>query len=151
MDEKTAERVFEPFFTTKEMGRGTGLGLASVYGIVKNHRGFITVYSEVGRGTTFHIYLPASEKEIEADKQYPTAIPGGKETVLLVDDEQTIVEVMEKALVLTGTKYWWLEEERKRSRFLKKIRTGLTCHPRHDHAGMGGGRSSILCGRSAPG
>jgi PAS domain S-box-containing protein len=104
MEKKTVERVFEPFFTTKEMGRGTGLGLASVYGIVKNHGGFITVYSEVGRGTTFHIYLPASEKEIEADKPYPTAIPRGKERVLLVDDEQTIVEVMEKALLLTGYK-----------------------------------------------
>jgi two-component system cell cycle sensor histidine kinase/response regulator CckA len=104
MDKKTAERVFEPFFTTKEMGRGTGLGLASVYGIVKSHGGFITVYSEVGHGTAFHIYLPASEKEMEAEKKYSGAIPKGNETVLLVDDEQTIVDVMEKALLLTGYK-----------------------------------------------
>jgi two-component system, cell cycle sensor histidine kinase and response regulator CckA len=104
MDKKTAERVFEPFFTTKEMGRGTGLGLASVYGIVKNHGGFITVYSEVGHGTTFHVYLPASDKEMEAEKKYSGAIPKGNETVLLVDDEQTIVDVMEKALLLTGYK-----------------------------------------------
>jgi two-component system cell cycle sensor histidine kinase/response regulator CckA len=104
MDKKTAERVFEPFFTTKEMGRGTGLGLASVYGIVKSHGGFITVYSEVGHGTAFHIYLPASDKEMEAEKKYSGAIPKGNETILLVDDEQTIVDVMEKALLLTGYK-----------------------------------------------
>jgi two-component system cell cycle sensor histidine kinase/response regulator CckA len=104
MDKKTAARIFEPFFTTKEMGRGTGLGLASVYGIVKNHGGFITVYSEVGHGTTFHIYLPASEKEIAEERKLPREILGGKETVLLVDDEETIVEVIEKALLLTGYK-----------------------------------------------
>jgi len=104
MDKKTAARIFEPFFTTKEMGRGTGLGLASVYGIVKNHGGFITVYSEVDHGTTFHIYLPASEKEIAEERKLPREILGGKETVLLVDDEETIVEVIEKALLLTGYK-----------------------------------------------
>jgi len=104
MDKKTSSRIFEPFFTTKEMGRGTGLGLASVYGIVKNHGGFITVYSEVGHGTTFHIYLPASEREIVQERKLPREILGGKETVLLVDDEETIVEVIEKALLLTGYK-----------------------------------------------
>jgi len=104
MDKKTAARIFEPFFTTKEMGRGTGLGLASVYGIVKNHGGFITVYSEVDHGTTFHVYLPASAKEIGEEKKLPGETLGGKETVLLVDDEETIVEVMEKALLLTGFK-----------------------------------------------
>ena len=102
MDRQTVERVFEPFFSTKEMGRGTGLGLAAVYGIVKNHGGFITVYSEVSHGTAFHVYLPASEKEVEAERKPAGGILQGRETVLLVDDEQTIVEVMEKALSLTG-------------------------------------------------
>ena len=102
MDKKTQQRVFEPFFTTKEMGRGTGLGLASVYGIIKNHGGFINVYSEIGHGTTFHIYLPASDKKITEEKKVSGEILGGKETILLVDDEAIIAEVLEKALTFTG-------------------------------------------------
>ncbi|MBW1741258.1 MAG: PAS domain S-box protein, partial [Deltaproteobacteria bacterium] len=88
MDKETIERIFDPFFTTKEMGRGTGLGLASVYGIIKGHGGYIDVESNKGQGTTFSIYLPASEKKIQ--KAIKTAEPfiRGTGTVLLVDDEE---------------------------------------------------------------
>jgi CheY-like chemotaxis protein len=105
MDEKTQQRIFEPFFTTKEMGRGTGLGLASAYGIVKSHGGFINVYSQIGHGTTFKIYLPASDKELKEEKK-PMSIEilRGSETVLLVDDENTITDVVEKALTMMGYK-----------------------------------------------
>jgi PAS domain S-box-containing protein len=105
MDEKTQQRIFEPFFTTKEMGRGFGLGLASAYGIVKNHGGFINVYSQVGRGTTFNIYLPASGKELRQKKKSLSGeILRGTETILLVDDENTITDVVEKALTMMGYK-----------------------------------------------
>ncbi|MBN1102537.1 MAG: PAS domain S-box protein [Deltaproteobacteria bacterium] len=93
MDEKTKARLFDPFFTTKEMGRGTGLGLASSYGIVKNHGGIITVYSERGAGTSFHIYLPASDKELVGTRKWDAALRRGHETVLLVDDEEHVLDV----------------------------------------------------------
>ena len=87
-------RIFEPFFTTKEMGRGTGLGLASVYGIVKSHGGHINVYSEPGQGTTFNFYLPASAREVVDPVALPDqALRRGSETVLLIDDEEMILEV----------------------------------------------------------
>jgi signal transduction histidine kinase len=104
MDQPTLQRIFEPFFTTKKMGRGTGLGLASAYGIVKNHGGFIDVESEPGKGTTFHIYLPASEKSVVVDGERPEEIFKGKETVLLVDDEQMIIEVGQEILFALGYK-----------------------------------------------
>lgn len=93
MDKETKGRIFEPFFTTKEMGRGTGLGLASAYGIIKNHGGIIIVYSEKGHGTTFGIYLPASEKEVPAEKPSIIDVLRGHETILLVDDEPMIIDV----------------------------------------------------------
>lgn len=102
MDEKTKERIFEPFFTTKEIGKGTGLGLASVYGIIQNHHGFITVYSEVGHGTSFHIYLPASEKQVKKEVVLPDRAAGGKETLLIVDDEEMILEVTSGMLEALG-------------------------------------------------
>jgi two-component system cell cycle sensor histidine kinase/response regulator CckA len=102
MDEKTKERIFEPFFTTKEMGRGTGLGLASVYGIIKNHGGFVTVYSEKGRGTTFNIYLPASQKAVVKEEPHPESITRGTETVLLIDDETAVLEVNKEILETLG-------------------------------------------------
>jgi two-component system, cell cycle sensor histidine kinase and response regulator CckA len=102
MDEKTKARIFEPFFTTKEMGRGTGLGLAMVYGIVKGHNGYIDVYSEKGRGTTFNIYLPASERKALKDVRTEEVIVAGEETILLVDDEEAIIGVVKEMLETLG-------------------------------------------------
>jgi two-component system, cell cycle sensor histidine kinase and response regulator CckA len=93
IDEAILDRVFDPFFTTKEMGRGTGLGLASVYGIVKSHRGIINVSSKKDQGTNFNVFLPVSEKKVRKERRYMEGITRGSETVLLVDDEEMIIEV----------------------------------------------------------
>ena len=93
MDAYTMARIFEPFFTTKEVGKGTGLGLATVYGIVKQHEGWIEVSSEVGKGTTFNVFFPTVGQPVEltAVKQLPqTPIEGGQETVLIVEDEPVL-------------------------------------------------------------
>jgi PAS domain S-box-containing protein len=104
MDEKTRERIFEPFFTTKEVGRGTGLGLSIVYGIIKQHNGFINVYSEPGKGTSFNIYLPMIKSDIkETEFIEHAAITGGTETVILAEDDEE-VRKLEKA-VLTESGY----------------------------------------------
>jgi CheY-like chemotaxis protein len=104
MDEATKQRIFDPFFTTKEMGRGTGLGLASAYGIIKNHKGFINVYSEKGEGTTFNIYFPASEKEAVKEKEKDEELIRGTETVFLVDDEDIILDVGQRIIEKLGYK-----------------------------------------------
>jgi PAS domain S-box-containing protein len=88
MDVQTLERIFDPFFTTKDMGRGTGLGLASVYGIVKSHDGYIDVESEQGQGTTFTIFLPATERGIEDKSEAAARLIKGCGTLLIVDDEE---------------------------------------------------------------
>jgi PAS domain S-box-containing protein len=93
MENETKARVFEPFFTTKEMGRGTGLGLASTYGIIKGHGGYIDVNSEKGHGTTFSIYLPVSEGQIQAEEKISRPLNKGTETILLVDDEELVLQV----------------------------------------------------------
>jgi PAS domain S-box-containing protein len=93
IDKEAQKRIFEPFFTTKEMGRGTGLGLASVYGIIKSHEGYINVYSELNQGTTFTVYLPASEKEAVEDAEIDVVLFKGTGTILLIDDEKMILEV----------------------------------------------------------
>jgi two-component system, cell cycle sensor histidine kinase and response regulator CckA len=103
MDTETMRHIFEPFYTTKEMGRGTGLGLAMVYGIVKQHGGHITCESEVGKGSTFKTYLPAkaSEDELVPELSDETA-PLGTETLLLVDDETFVRELGERILTSGG-------------------------------------------------
>ena len=102
MDKATQARIFDPFFTTKEMARGTGLGLASVYGIITNHGGSINVYSEKGEGSTFQIYLPASDKAVVDETPVPEDIVKGRETILLADDEPMVVEVGSKMLETLG-------------------------------------------------
>jgi CheY-like chemotaxis protein len=102
MDKQTVDRIFDPFFTTKEMGRGTGLGLASAYGIIKAHAGYIDVESEKGHGTTFSIYLPSSEEEIQEVVKSGPEVVEGTETILLVDDEDVILEVGKELLEAMG-------------------------------------------------
>ena len=105
MDRETREKIFEPFFTTKEVGKGTGLGLSMVYGIIKQHEGYINVYSEPGRGTTFRIYLPLIEAKAEEIKpEVIQPIETGTETVLLAEDETAVREFTKKMLEEYGYK-----------------------------------------------
>lgn len=103
MDEATLRRIFEPFFTTQDPGLGTGLGLASAFGIIKNHNGFIHVRSMLGKGSTFDTYLPATDEKPKLKTQRVDTIKTGSETILLVDDEDYILEV--GRLMLEGLGY----------------------------------------------
>jgi len=102
IDKGSLERIFDPFFTTKDRGRGTGMGLASAYGIVKNHDGIVTVTSQPGLGSTFNIYLPISNQEVKKKPQTIDGVIRGSETILLVDDEDMIVEVGKAMLEKLG-------------------------------------------------
>jgi PAS domain S-box-containing protein len=102
MDKKTMERIFEPFFTTKEEGKGTGLGLAMVYGVVKNHGGFVNASSEPGQGTTFRIYMPASVRAQETHPVPSEAPRGENELILVVDDEEAMRSFAKEALEAHG-------------------------------------------------
>jgi CheY-like chemotaxis protein len=104
MTPEVMEKIFDPFFTTKEKGKGTGLGLATVIGIVKGHRGFITLQSQVGVGTTFRVFLPANveAKDDAADAEDTEAMQGNGETLLVVDDEATIREAIVATLQANG-------------------------------------------------
>ena len=103
MDAATQARIFEPFFSTKERGKGTGLGLAMVYGIIRNHDGRIFVESAPGKGSTFHIYLPATRTRVAAAPPEPLLdTPFGHETILLIDDEKVILDVASRILKRLG-------------------------------------------------
>ena len=103
MDEATRAHIFEPFFTTKEVGHGTGLGLATVYGIVKQHNGLIYVESESNKGTSFHIYLPIVEREIIQTTSKPEKeVLGGKETILVAEDEKMVLDLVTRILKGAG-------------------------------------------------
>jgi two-component system cell cycle sensor histidine kinase/response regulator CckA len=107
MSPETRKRIFEPFFSTKEKGMGTGLGLASAYGIIKNHNGFINCYSELGHGTTFNVYFPVCEDQYPpedgvTEDELVQGVPGGDETILFVDDDEEIITVGRKILASLG-------------------------------------------------
>ncbi len=105
IESEVRERIFDPFFTTKKKEQGTGLGLSVVHGIVKSHGGEITVDSEPGQGTTFHVYLPVVDDEEKCEElAKQTTLPRGNEHILLVDDEPLIVEIIERSLSLLGYK-----------------------------------------------
>jgi PAS domain S-box-containing protein len=104
IDEDTQKRIFEPFFTTKTIGKGTGLGLASAFGIVKNHDGIIHFDSAVGKGTTFYVYLPVSDKTVAAETETAGELKPGRETILIVDDEEFILETCAAMLEKMGYK-----------------------------------------------
>jgi PAS domain S-box-containing protein len=102
MDAATLERIFDPYFTTKETGKGSGLGLAVVHGIIRRHTGAITVHSEPGKGTVFHLYLPRHEGKIQGESAKPAPIPRGTERILFVDDEEALAEIGQEILTQLG-------------------------------------------------
>jgi PAS domain S-box-containing protein len=102
IDTTIREKIFDPFFTTKEVGKGTGLGLSTVYGIVKQHNGYITVYSEPDRGTIFQIYLPVANKIGKEESLLTTSIKGGNETILIAEDNEAVRGLMSKVLTEYG-------------------------------------------------
>jgi PAS domain S-box-containing protein len=104
MDPATVEHIFEPFFTTKKVGEGTGLGLAMVYGVVSQNQGFVSVYSEIGKGTTFHIYLPRCQSTLTTTSENDSIVqaPTGSETVLIVEDEEAVLSLVQARLHNVG-------------------------------------------------
>jgi len=122
MDKETMNKIFDPFFTTKEFGRGTGLGLASTYGIIRNHNGAITVYSEKGKGATFNIYLPVSKKtNNDVDFCNDTdKVLKGSETILFVDDEKRVLDSVNEMLKELGYKVILAESGEKAVHILRE-------------------------------
>jgi CheY-like chemotaxis protein len=102
MDEKTLQRIFDPFFTTKGVGKGSGLGLYSAYGIIRNHGGHIEAFSETGKGSAFSVYIPASDRKISMPQKPSIKRMAGQETILVVDDEEKIRKICKENLNLLG-------------------------------------------------
>jgi PAS domain S-box-containing protein len=102
MDDATQERIFDPFFTTKEIGKGTGLGLATVYGIVSQHNGYINVYSEPGKGATFRIFFPLAEPAAKEEQPDIVDVKGGSETILIAEDNEAVMTLIKKILTKHG-------------------------------------------------
>ena len=127
MDKATIDHIFEPFYTTKELGRGTGLGLAMVYGIVKQHGGYISCNSEVEHGTTFNVYLPAIESQVEPDVYKTSVMPAfGTETILLVDDEEFIRDLGARILSKAGYNVLTASNGREALDLFEKERTQIS-------------------------
>lgn len=106
MDKTTLERIFDPYFTTKEVGKGTGLGLAVIHGIIHDYRGFIRVKSELGKGTSFYVYFPVSQQKTPATAgiEPVESLPSGTERILIVDDESMILNINRTVLERLGYK-----------------------------------------------
>jgi two-component system cell cycle sensor histidine kinase/response regulator CckA len=127
MDAQTRARVFEPFFTTKPKGQGTGLGLAMVYGVVKQSNGHVWVYSEVNRGTTFKVYLPTTDEPVTKEP-LPTTRPHatcGAETILLVEDEDVVRDFASKGLGRHGVLdegMWFLQKPFSAQALVERVR-----------------------------
>ena len=102
VDPKNLDRIFDPYFTTKRVGKGSGMGLAVVSGIIKSHEGLISVESKLGEGTTFQMYFPGNDTPIQEEIIDNTALPTGSENILIVDDEESLVNLMKKSLELLG-------------------------------------------------
>jgi CheY-like chemotaxis protein len=102
MEKAILDRIFDPFFTTKEPGEGTGMGLAVVMGIIKSHGGIITVDSEIGKGSTFNVFLPVIQQDVEQEVRTKAPIPTGNERILFIDDEKTLVDLGRQILQRLG-------------------------------------------------
>jgi len=150
MDAETQSRIFEPFFTTKELGKGTGLGLSTVYGIVRQSGGHIWVYSELGQGTTFKIYLPRTARAIYAEKP-PAGLTQplrGTETILLVEDEDALRELTRNLLEADG--YTVLEAERPDKAIEIAVQYGGPIHLMLTDMVMPGMNGRVLAANLAP-
>lgn len=125
MDDKVRQRIFEPFFTTKEVGKGSGMGLASAFGIIKNHNGIIDCQSKKGKGSTFNIYLPASYLAVVEDSEEEIVLLKGSETILLVDDESLILQVGRRMLKELGYRVFIARNGKSALKIFSACRDGI--------------------------